>query len=53
MKEGDCIYLSNKNINMVVRKGKNNWFEFNYKDKSTWSEVLAYGRSLGLPIKGL
>ena len=24
-------------------------FEFNYEDKDTWSEVLEYGRSLGLP----
>ncbi len=24
-------------------------FEFNYVNKNTWTDVLAYGRSLGIP----
>jgi hypothetical protein len=48
-----------KNADIIaIFKGKT--FEFNYEDKNTWSEVLRYGRSLGLPeeqldfpIKGL
>ena len=28
-------------------------FEFDYEDKNTWSEVLDYGRSLGLPEEQL
>lgn len=44
----------------VIAVFKDKQFEFNYDDKETWTEVLKYGRSLGIsedqldfPINGL
>lgn len=37
----------------VVAVFKDKVFEFNYDDKSTWKEVVAYGQSLGIPDKQL
>jgi len=35
----------------AIFQGKS--FQFDYKDKKTWKEVLAYGRSLGIPEEQL
>ncbi len=39
-------FWKNKEIIAVF---KDKLFEFNYDDKSTWKEAVAYGRSLGIP----
>jgi hypothetical protein len=36
---------------IAVFKGK--MFKFNFDDKSTWKDVLVYGRSLGVPEEQL
>lgn len=33
----------------VIAVFKDKQFEFNYDEKETWTEVLKYGRSLGIP----
>ena len=37
----------------VVAVFKNTIISFNFDDKSTWTEVLEYGRSLGIPEEQL
>jgi hypothetical protein len=37
----------------VIAIFKNKVFEFNYDDKSTWSEAVDYGRSQGIPDEQL
>ena len=37
---------------IAVFTGKK-FFEFNYSDKSTWNDVLKYGKSIGIPEKQL
>lgn len=44
----------------IIAIFKDRQFEFNYHNKDTWQDVIAYGKTLGLPdseldfpIKGL